>query len=135
MADKDTIIIEKNPPAMRFTPPQELKVSAKTLGTKLVYDLPVANLSRSGMLLQCANARQTPPFIENTLLEIEFTTTLRGQPRRIACFGKVVRKFSENQNLHYGVRVIHSDENDQVEWMSLITTFEKAIPAKVLDLD
>lgn len=133
MSDKDTIVIEKNPPATRFVPPQDLKVSAKTLGTKFSYDLPIANLSRSGMLLQCINSRQNPPFIENTLLEIELVTTLRGQPRRIACFGKVVRKYSENQSLHYGVRIIHSDENDQVEWMSLITTFEKSLPKSSLE--
>lgn len=135
MTDNDTIIIEKSAPATRFTPPQDLKVTAKTLGTKFSYDIPVANLSRSGMLLQCANMKQTPPFIENTLLEIELTATLRGQPRKIACFGKVVRKFSENQSVHYGVRVIHSDENDQVEWMSLITTFEKSLPPSAMGLD
>jgi hypothetical protein len=72
-------------------------------------------------------SKPVPPFIENTLLEIELTTTLRGQPRRITCFGKVVRKFAENQSLNYGVRVIHSDEHDQVEWMSLVTTFEKSL--------
>jgi hypothetical protein len=135
MSDKDTIIIEKNAPATRFTPPHDLKVTAKTLGTKFSYEIPVANLSRSGMLLQCTNPKQNPPFIENTLLEIELTTILRGQPRKIACFGKVVRKFSENQSLHYGVRVIHSDENDQVEWMSLIMTFEKSLPAPSVNLD
>jgi hypothetical protein len=135
MTDKDTIIIEKNPPATRFTPPHDLKVTAKTLGTKFSYEIPVANLSRSGMLLQCADMKKTPPFIENTLLEIEMTATFRGQPRKIACFGKVVRKFSENQNLLYGVRVIHSDENDQVEWVSLITTFEKSLPVPAFNLD
>jgi hypothetical protein len=128
MSQSTTLVLEKNPPATRLTPPKDLKVSAKTLGTRLSFDIPVANISRSGMLLQWANLKQSLPFIENTILELELTTTLRGQPRRISCFGKVVRKFNEDEKTQYGVRVILSDENEHVEWMSLITTFEKILP-------
>lgn len=129
MPNSHDLVLDKNPPAARITPPKDLKVHARTLGTKLSFEVPVANISRSGMLLQWANLKQALPFIENTLLEIELTTSLRGQQRRINCFGKVIRKFSEDQKTQYGVRVIHSDENDHVEWMSLITTFEKALPS------
>lgn len=119
---------EKNPPAVRLEPPSDLKVSAKTLGTGISFDVPVANISRSGMLLQWTNLKQSLPFIENTLLELEMTTSLRGQMRRVSCFGKVVRKVNSEQKTQYGVRLIHNDENDHVEWMSLVTSFEKMLP-------
>jgi hypothetical protein len=93
----------------------------------MAFDVPVSNLSRSGMLLEWTNKKYTLPFIENTLVEIELTTELRGQRRKINILGKVTRKIGETSSSLYGIRLIHTAEQDHFEWLSIITTLEKAL--------
>ena len=118
---------DSGPRSLRLTPPENLKVQARTLGTKLSFDVPVSNISRSGMLLEWSNKKYTLPFIENTLVEIELTTTLRGEPRNISILGKVTRKFGENSAALYGIKLIHSGEQDHFEWINIITNLEKSL--------
>jgi hypothetical protein len=127
MSDKTPTTKEKVPPAVRMTPSEDLKVNARTLGTKLGFDIPVANISRSGMLLEWPNAKLPLPFIENTLIEMELSAILKGQPRRVQCMGKVVRRTKDTGSSFYGVRVIHTDDQDQMEWVTLISGFEKTL--------
>ena len=79
------------------------------------------------MLLEWSNKKYTLPFIENTLVEIELTTTLRGEPRNISILGKVTRKFGENSAALYGIKLIHSGEQDHFEWINIITNLEKSL--------
>ncbi len=118
---------EKSPPAVRLTPGDDLKVNARTLGTKIGFDVTVTNISRSGLLLEWPNAKLPLPFIENTLIEMELNTVFKGQPRHIQCMGKIVRRAKDSDKSFYGVRVIHTEDQDQVEWVKLISGFEKIL--------
>ncbi len=118
---------DSGPRSIRLTPPENLKIQVKTLGTKLSFDVPISNLSRSGMLLEWSNNKYALPFIENTLVELELTTKIRGEPRRVSILGKVTRKFGEEDSSLYGIKLIHSGEQDQFEWMNLLTSMEKSL--------
>ena len=120
--------LESGPRATRLPPPEGIKVNARTLGTRLTYDVPVANVSRSGLLLEWKSDKQSLPFIENTLLEIELTTHFKGEPKRVHCMGKVVRKQNNDGNAQYGVKMIHNEDNDHIEWLTIVTMFEKTLP-------
>jgi hypothetical protein len=119
---------ENAQPASRLAPPDEFHLNARTLGTKFGFDIPVSNISRTGMLLEWANTRKPLPFIENTLIEIELSTMLKGQPRHINFMGKIVRKTKAEKSALYGVQVIHTDDQEQLEWVALISSFEKSLP-------
>jgi hypothetical protein len=127
MYEKQSAVKEKVPPAVRIAPSDDLKVNARTLGTNMGFEIPVANISRSGMLLEWPNAKISLPFIENTLIEMELNTVFKGQPRRIICMGKIVRRTKDGGSSFYGVRVIHTDDHEQMEWVSLISGFEKTL--------
>ena len=116
------------PRAVRIEPPRDFKVSARTLGNRYGYDVAVANLSRSGLLLEWRNEKQTLPFIHNTLIEIELTATFRGRAKKINCFGKVVRLLAENGAALYGVKMIHTDDHEHIEWQNIIANFEMSQP-------
>lgn len=116
---------DSGPRSIRLTPPDNLKIHVKTLGTKLSFDVPVSNVSRSGLLLEWSNIKYTLPFIENTLVELELTTDIRGEQRRLCILGKVTRKFGEEDSSRYGIKLIHSGEQDQFEWMNIVTAMEK----------
>ena len=117
--------ISLTPPATRVSAPEYLTVCARTMGTREIFDIRVANLSRSGMLLECTKVKFKPPFRENTLLELELKTSIRGEPRRINCLAKVVRKSVDANAARYGIRMIHNDEQDHLDWLSMITALEK----------
>ena len=95
------------------------------MGNPLSFDVRVSNLSRSGMLLEWSHEKFRPPFRENTLIEIELKTFLRGEPRRINCLAKVVRRMVNGNSANYGIRMIHNDEQDHLDWLSMITHLEK----------
>jgi len=127
MSDKQSSNKEKVPPAVRLAPSDDLRVNARTLGTKIGFEISVADISRSGMLLEWSNTKLPLPFIENTLIEMELNTVFKDQPRRILCMGKVVRRTKDSDRSFYGVRVIHTDDHEQMEWVSLISGFEKTL--------
>jgi len=120
--------LDSGPRATRMAPPDGIKVNARTLGTRLAFDIPVANVSRSGLLLEWKSQKQSLPFIENTLIEIELTTQLKGEPRRVNCMGKVVRKINSDGSAQYGVRMIHNEDHDHLEWLTIVSMFEKTLP-------
>ncbi|MEI6398526.1 MAG: PilZ domain-containing protein [Pseudomonadota bacterium] len=120
--------LESGPRATRMAPPDDIKINARTLGTRLSFDIHVANVSRSGLLLEWKNQKHSLPFIENTLIEIEVTAQLKGEQRRVSCMGKVVRKINSEANAQYGVRMIHNEDHDHIEWLTIVTMFEKTLP-------
>jgi hypothetical protein len=79
------------------------------------------------MLLEWSNKKYTLPFIENTLVELELSADIRGEPRRLSILGKVTRKFGEDDSSLYGIKLIHSGEQDQFEWMNIVTAMEKSL--------
>jgi PilZ domain len=129
MSQSTKSLPDSAPRATRLTPPDGLKVTARTLGTARTFDISVSNISRSGLLLEWPSTKNSLPFIQNTLLEIEFSAKFKGEPKRVSCLGKVVRKTGESNQLHYGVRVIHNDDQDHLDWMSIITMYEKTLNA------
>lgn len=117
--------ITVTPPAARVAAPEDLKIIARTLGNPVAFDIQVTNISRSGMLLEWDKEKYRPPFRENTLLELELKTLINGEPRRINCMAKVVRR---SLNLHvtqFGIRMIHNDDQDQLNWLEMVTSLEK----------
>jgi PilZ domain len=128
MAQIDSSQQLHGPRAVRLEPPRDLRVTARTLGTRYGYDVAVANLSRSGLLLEWRNDKQTLPFVHNTLIEIELMANYKGQPRKINCFGKVVRLLAENGAALYGVKMIHTDDQEHFEWQNIIANFEMSLP-------
>lgn len=114
-----------NPPATRMSPPEDLRVIARTMGTPSCFELQVSNLSRSGMLLEWDQQKFRLPFRENTLIELEVQTQFRGQPRKINCLAKIVRRNTSGEAMHYGIRMIHHDEQEHLNWLSMIASLEK----------
>jgi len=121
-------ILTLTPPATRMSAPDDLKIVARTLGNPLSFDIQVSNISRTGMLLEWNKEKFKPPFRENTLIELELKTRIKGEPRRINCLGKVVRKSLNQCVTQYGIRMIHNDEQDHLNWLEMVTSLEKNSP-------
>lgn len=113
-------------PAARMQAPDDLLAVARTMGNTSSFSIRVSNISRSGMLLEWNNEKFRPPFRENTLIELELKTNVKGQPRRINCLAKVVRRNLSQSSAQFGVRMIHNDEQDHMNWLEMITTLEKS---------
>lgn len=113
------------PPATRVSAPEDIKIVARTLGNPLAFDIQVNNISRTGMLLEWKKEKFKPPFRENTLIELELKTRIKGEPRRINCLGKVVRKSLNQSVTQFGIRMIHNDEQDHLNWLEMVTSLEK----------
>ena len=79
------------------------------------------------MLLEWNHEKFRPPFRENTLIELELKTNVKGRPRRINCLAKVVRRQLNHSTAQFGIRMIHNDEQDHMDWLEMITTLEKNI--------
>ena len=107
-------------PAVRFEG-QNLLVKARTIGTKLDYDMPVSNVSASGLLLGWKDPRKSP-FAVNTILEMEIQHTSAPDARSVGFLGKVVRRFStEAGSPSFGVKIIQSETDDQAVWEGIIS--------------
>ncbi len=113
------------PPATRVSAPEDIQIVARTLGNPLAFDIKVNNISRTGMLLEWNKEKFKPPFRENTLIELELKTRIKGEPRRINCLAKVVRKNLNQSVTQYGIRMIHNDEQDHLNWLEMVTSLEK----------
>lgn len=113
-------------PATRMQAPDDLLAVARTMGNTSSFSIKVSNISRSGMLLEWHNEKFRPPFRENTLIELELKTNVKGRPRRINCLAKVVRRNLGQSSAQFGVRMIHNDEQDHMNWLEMITTLEKS---------
>ncbi len=120
---------ELKKPAHRFSPPSELRLVARTMGSTLKYEIPVANMSQTGLLLEWKRLKPSLPFLENTLIEMELTATLLDQQRVINIMGKVTRRDASERGTVYGVRIIHNDDREQFAWTDLITRYEQMVLA------
>lgn len=110
---------KKGTPAPRFEG-QALQVKARTIGTKISFEMPVANVSVSGLLLSWKDPRKSP-FAVNTILEMEIQHTASSQSRSIGCLGKVVRRFSTDTGTpSFGVKIIQTEADEQQAWRGII---------------
>lgn len=110
----------KKAPAARYEG-QNLHVKARTIGTKLAYEMPVANVSASGLLLGWKDSSKSP-FAVNTILEMEIQHTTAPDSRSVGFLGKVVRRFStETGSPSFGVKIIQTETDDQVVWEGIIS--------------
>lgn len=116
----------KKTPAVRYQS-QNLHVKARTIGTKLDFEMPVSNVSTSGLLLGWKDSRKSP-FAVNTILEMEIQHMSTQNARSVGFLGKVVRRFSTEAGLpSFGVKIIQSDVDDQVVWEGIISALNAEI--------
>lgn len=100
-------------------------VQSKTLGTSMNYNLPIDNLSRSGMLLNMGGNRKVP-FLINTLVELSVDTggALFEQP--VNCLGKIVRMtIGPERKTQFGVQIIQMEAKDLAAWERAIGSMEE----------
>ncbi len=120
--------IKKGAPAPRYKAPS-LQVSARTIGTKISFDMPVANVSTSGLLLGWKDSRRSP-FTVNTILEMEIQHPTDPSNRTVGCLGKIVRRFSTPAGVpSFGVKIIQSEIEEREAWQSIIDTLDSDEPS------
>lgn len=102
--------------AQRLVPRGDLIVESQTLGVPLAYRMPLANVSRSGLLIGAGQNRKIP-FQLNTLLELRIDPWTAVFERPVQCLGKVVRvaPASEGTPL-FGVQIIQMETKDLAVW-------------------
>jgi hypothetical protein len=128
-----TSLIAKSPetkkPAPRFKTDKVL-VTAKTIGTKILFKMPVENLSLSGMLITW-NEKDQVPFNINTILELDVITPMNQKKDGLQCLAKVVhaRKL-ENGRRSFGVQIIQAEEDDSLAWNRVVTHISSEAAAK-----
>lgn len=109
----------KGVPAPRYEA-TSLQVTARTIGTKIAFSMPVANVSASGLLLGWKDSRRSP-FAVNTILEMEIQHPTEPGARAVGCLGKVVRRFNTPSGLpSFGVKIIQSENDEKEAWQSII---------------
>lgn len=106
--------------APRFRMEKELRVSSRTIGTGVHYQLSTSDISRSGMLLSWRHAINKVPFRENTLLELTIDPDQQLFKEPVHCIGKVVRKINENgktnADVELGIQIVQIENGDLSEW-------------------
>lgn len=123
---------EQKKPCKRFANPG-MHVQARTIGTKILFQMPVENVSATGMLLKL-NEGQKAPFNINTILELDVVGPLsesvnmrtnQNDRRTVQCLGKVVHTSKGADGIaKYGIKIIQSDEQEQTLWNQMIHTIE-----------
>lgn len=117
---------KKGAPAKRFEG-QCLQVKVRTIGSKLAFEMPVANVSASGMLLGWKDSRRSP-FAVNTILEMEIQHTALPASPAVGCLGKVVRRFSTAAGQpSFGVKIIQTESDEQVVWERIISSLGESM--------
>jgi hypothetical protein len=117
--DYHTMAIEAAAP--RFDAP-DLQVSARTIGTKISFDMPVANVSLSGLLLGWKDLSKSP-FAVNTILEMEISHPTCPSSPKVGCLGKVVRRFNTPSGQpSFGVKIIQTELDEQQVWQGIISS-------------
>ncbi|MCX6124544.1 MAG: PilZ domain-containing protein [Proteobacteria bacterium] len=121
-------------PAKRFENCDVL-VTARTLGTKLNFKMPVLNLSATGMLLGWLEKPRVP-FHLNTLLELSVSSEESGTKTTIQCLAKVIHtKTDVSGDRRFGVRIIQSDDEDMAPWNSIVDSIERNHPSALGDTE
>jgi hypothetical protein len=123
--------VENKKPCKRFSNPG-MHVQARTIGTKIMFQMPVENVSATGMLIKVHDGQKTP-FNINTILELdvvgpegEKASDPDNSRRTVQCLGKVVHTSRDEKGCaKYGIKIIQSDENEQIIWDQMIRNVEK----------
>jgi hypothetical protein len=112
-------ILETKKPAKRYTPSAQMLVTAKTIGTKIDFKMPISNMSETGMLLTWTEDRRVP-FSINTILEVEVVGESNLDKRNISCLAKVIHTTKTPEgSQRFGVKIIQADE-EGVGWQDMI---------------
>ncbi len=119
--------------AKRIETTKPLVVESKTMGTPMVYNLPMDNVSRTGLLLSMGGNRKLP-FLVNTLLEMTVDPQGALFERPIQCLGKIVRmQRNEDKVTRFGVAIVQIEGKDAQTWERTLATLE-AEPAQLLSV-
>ena len=116
--------------AARYTIDWDLRVDAKTLGTKFCYQLLVANISRSGFLVTTFH-KEIAPFLVNTLIDITVDPECKFLAHPVHGFAKVVRQLLEkdaasgSKKVSFGLVISEIFTEDKSTWESFMRTLEK----------
>ncbi len=95
---------------------QALRVSSRTLGVPVEYELVSANISKSGILMEYESQGRIP-FNVNTLLEMTVDPGMQWLQRPVQCIGKVVRLAHSPAGLiQYGVKIVQIEGGESDVW-------------------
>ena len=111
--------------ARRLTTQQPLVVESRTIGTPMVYALPLDNVSRTGLLLNMGRNKKVP-FLVNTLLEMTVDPQASVFERPVACVGKIVRMQQERGTTQFGVQIVQIETKDGAVWEKVMERLEGA---------
>ena len=107
------------PRQQRFDTPGGYQVTARTIGTRLAFQLPITNMSRTGMMIEWSKDLKVP-FNVNSILELEVSAGSSEEPITVGCLGKVVRTTTANGVNGFGIKIIQADTDNQVAWQQLV---------------
>ena len=110
--------------ARRIDTKKQLVVESKTIGTQMVYNLPMDNVSRSGLLLNMGRNRKVP-FLVNTLLELTVDPQGAVFERPVICVGKIVRmQRDDDMKTQFGVQIVQIETKDGAMWDKVMDQLE-----------
>ncbi|MCX6119476.1 MAG: PilZ domain-containing protein [Proteobacteria bacterium] len=120
---------ESKKPSKRFTKPG-MHVQARTIGTKILFNMPVENVSATGMLIS-QNEGQKAPFNINTILELEVAPPKHNSSnKRVQCLGKVIHATkAADGSARFGIKIIQSEDDEQQVWNQIILGMEMTADA------
>jgi hypothetical protein len=114
---------ETKKPSKRFSKPG-MQVQARTIGTKIMFSLPVDNVSATGMLLTLQSG-QKAPFNVNTILEMEVSPPDSSIKKHVVCLGKVIHTAkAPDGSSRYGIKIIQSEDEGQSVWNQIMQGVE-----------
>lgn len=107
-------------PAKRFSPTETIKVTAKTIGTSLKYEMPISNISETGMLVTWNEVARIP-FQINTILEVSLHKRSENANQSLTYLAKVVHSATQTDGSRgYGLKIIQSDDEATSEWVEMV---------------
>ena len=110
---------------------QALRVTSRTLGVPVDYELVSANISKSGILMEYASGQGQPvnqriPFNVNTLVELTIDPGQQWLQRPVQCVGKVVRlAHAASGAIQYGVKIVQIEGGENEVWESCFRHLEE----------
>ena len=117
---------EAKKPAKRYNS-EDIHVTARTIGTKINFKMPVVNMSVTGMLLSWQDSKKVP-FAVNTILELCVNAEGKvASANSINCLAKVVHTSTQaDGRRNFGVKIIQSDDEELAAWTSVIKQIEES---------
>ena len=115
---------ETKKPAKRFES-KDVHVSARTIGTKINFKMPVVNVSLTGMLLTWQDTKKVP-FSVNTILELDVRAEGKNpRSKGIQCLAKVIHTSTQpDGKRNFGVKIIQTDDDEISAWANVINQME-----------